>query len=285
MAIRQTPTAAVRHAYARELLRASQIEDQRLEAAFASVPREAFLSPGPWSIMRAPDGYEMTPDDDPVHLYQDVLVAIIPEKGLNNGQPSFLALLISFGQPREGDCVVHVGAGQGYYTAIIAEMVGPSGKVTAIEYEKDLAIRAAANLSPWPNVHVVHGDGSAVPIEPADIIYVNAGAARPADIWLDAMKEGGRLVLPLTARYTTEAGHTMTKGAIFLIERRGHDCLAEWKSGVAIYPCMGASDDPSEAALARAFEKGGWEKVTRLYRTGEIGEESCWVRGPGWSLA
>jgi protein-L-isoaspartate O-methyltransferase len=34
---------------------------------------------------------------------------------------------------------------------------------------------------------------------PADVIYVNAGATRPADVWLDRLKEGGRLILPLTA--------------------------------------------------------------------------------------
>jgi protein-L-isoaspartate(D-aspartate) O-methyltransferase len=111
-----------------------------------------------------------------------------------------------------------------------------------------------------------------MPLDPADVIFVNAGAARPADNWLDALKDGGRLVLPLTARYTTEQGHGMTKGAVFLIERQRRDYLAHWKSGAAIYPCVGARDDASDAALATAFEKGGWEKVTRLYRNGEVDE-------------
>ena len=35
-------------------------------------------------------------------------------------------------------------------------------------------------------------------IEPADVIYVNAGTTRPADLWLDRLKEGGRLILPMT---------------------------------------------------------------------------------------
>jgi protein-L-isoaspartate(D-aspartate) O-methyltransferase len=38
-----------------------------------------------------------------------------------------------------------------------------------------------------------------VVFEPADVIYVNAGATRPAASWLEQLKEGGRLILPLTA--------------------------------------------------------------------------------------
>jgi protein-L-isoaspartate(D-aspartate) O-methyltransferase len=227
----------------------------------------------------------MTPDDDPIQLYQDVLVGMISEKGLNNGKPSFLAYLISLGHLREGEDVVHIGAGQGYYTAIIAELVGKSGSVMGIEYEKKLAERAAANLSIYPHVRVVQGDGTTIPFEPADVIYVNAGAARPADTWLDAMKDGGRLILPLTANLTTNEVQSMTRGAIFLIERSGDHFTACWKSHTEIYPCLGVRDDFSEIALANAFDKGGWEKVTRLYRAEEIEDERCWVRGPGWALA
>ena len=99
------------------------------------------------------------------------------------------------------------------------------------------------------------------------------------------MKEGGRLVLPLTVNFTTDEGHAMTRGAIFLIERKADEYLAQWKSPTAIYPCAGARDEADERTLGRAFEKGGWEKVTRLYRTGEIEEERCWIRGTDWSLA
>jgi protein-L-isoaspartate(D-aspartate) O-methyltransferase len=74
-------------------------------------------------------------------------------------------------------------------------------------------------------------------------------------------------------------------GAVFRIERRGQDYFASWISAVAIFPCAGSRDEVSERALADAFEKGGWQKVTRLFRDQEIPDERCWVRGPGWSLA
>jgi protein-L-isoaspartate(D-aspartate) O-methyltransferase len=279
---------AVRRAFAKHVMLASRLQDSRLQAALAKTPREAFFAPGPWPIMYPPQvdrGYIMTPDDDPAYLYQDVLVGMIPEKELNNGCPSFLMRLISLGRLREGDHAVHIGAGQGYYSAIIAELVGGSGKVTAIEYEAELAARAAANLSPYPHVRVLHGDGSAISLEPADVIYVNAGAVRPASNWLDAMKDGGRLVLPLTASRTNGDANPIPCGAVFLIERKGDDYLAQIRGNTQIYPCIGLRDAASEELLARAFEKGGLEKVTRLYRNQQIEEERCWLRGDGWALA
>ena len=67
-------------------------------------------------------------------------------------------------------------AGVGYYTAILAELVGATGRMTAIEYDAELAARATANFAQTPHVRVVHGDGTRVLFEPADVIYVNAGA-------------------------------------------------------------------------------------------------------------
>src|ERR1700704_5560897 len=90
----------VRRVYAKQIVHAARASDPRLEKALAELRREDFLTAGPWELMRFPGGYQMTPDDDPVYLYQDVPVAIMPEKGLNNGQPSFLASLISLGELR-----------------------------------------------------------------------------------------------------------------------------------------------------------------------------------------
>jgi protein-L-isoaspartate(D-aspartate) O-methyltransferase len=277
--------AVVRRAYAKQIMFAAGVTDPLLEAALATTKREAFLEPGPWAIIQPMRGYRMTPDENPVLLYQDVLVGIVPEKGLNNGQPSFLIFLISLGRPREGERIVHIGAGQGYYTAIMAELVGKTGQVTAIEYQPELAARATTNLSAFSQVQVIQGDGTTMQLEPSDVIYVNAGVVRPMNTWLDALNDGGRLILPMTTSYTTDEGYDMTRGAIFLIERQGRDFIAQWKSQTGIYPCVGARDEASEIALKEAFEKGGWQKVTRLYRTAEIEPERRWVRGPDWCLA
>src|SRR5262249_28314544 len=153
--------------------------------------------------------------------------------------PSLHAGLIAKALPKEGDHVVHVGAGVGYYSAILGWLAGPTGRLTAIEFEPELARRAAANFAAQSNVRVIAGDGAAIAFDPADVTYVNAGATRPADSWLDGLREGGRLILPLT---TSEGfggaapGDIRRRGAVFCIERQGDAFLATWISPVAIFP-------------------------------------------------
>jgi protein-L-isoaspartate(D-aspartate) O-methyltransferase len=277
----------VRRAYAKQVLASVKVNDARLEAAFAAVERERFLGPGPWPILRT-SGYTPTPDADPVYLYCDVLVGIVPERGLNNGMPSYHAPLMASAAIRSGEHVVHVGAGTGYYTAIMAHLAESTGRVTAIEFDSALARRAKHNFSGTPNVVVLQGDGVSIPFDPADVIYINAGATRPADAWLGGLKDGGRLILPLTARKTLPLGSTGSiarHGAVFWIERKGDDYLAKWISAVGVYPCEGGRDEVSEAALDAALQRGGWQDITRLYRTDELPSDRCWLRAPGWALA
>jgi len=282
---KQAELVIVRRAYAKQILAAAVVGDERLETAFSVVRREDFLGPGPWQIVR--DGsYVQTPDDDPVYLYADDVVGILPERQINNGQPSYHADLIGHAIPKEGDHVVHVGAGVGYYSAVFAQLVGPRGRVTAIEFLPELAERAKANLRLLPNVEVLQGDGASVPFEAADVIYVNAGATRPAPSWLDRLTTGGRLILPLTSsKGFSNAFDKITSGVVFRIERRGDEYLARWAAGVAIFPCAGSRDEESELALATALRNGGERKVTRLYRHEHIPAERCWLRAPGWCLA
>ena len=138
-------------------------------------------------------------------------------------------------------------------------------------------------------MRALQGDGAQIEFDPADVIYVNAGATRPSDIWLDRLNDGGRLILPLTSDKgfgeSPENIPIQRRGAVFGIKRRNNDFLAKWISAVAIFPCEGARDAESERALAAAFEKGGWERVTRLYRRGALRDEGCWLEGPDWVLA
>jgi protein-L-isoaspartate(D-aspartate) O-methyltransferase len=181
----------VRRVYAKQILASVGVTDAAVENAFALVERERYLGPGPWPILRS-TGYVPTPEADPIYLYSDVLIGIAPERGLNNGIPSYHAPLMASAGVRPDEHVLHVVAGVGYYSAILAQLVGPSSAITAIELDPDLAKRAKANLEPLPNVQVLQGDGASLSFAPADLICVNAGATRPADIWLDGLKDGGR---------------------------------------------------------------------------------------------
>jgi len=286
---REAELHIVRAAYAKQILAAAGVtDDARLETALGATAREDFLGAGPWPILRQFRRYVTTPDADPVYLYTDDLVGIVPERRINNGQPSLHAHLIHAAAPQAGDHIVHIGTGSGYYTALLAHLAGPSGRVTGIEYEPELAARARANVAADSNVQIIEGDGTLVGFDQADVIYVNAGCTRPAASWLDRLADGGRLILPLTSNLGFGAKSPeqfANAGAVFRIERRGPDYLASWISPVAIFPCAGGRDEESERALTEAFAKGGWQQVTRLYRDQEVGAERCWVRGPDWCLA
>lgn len=277
--------AIVRRAYAKQVVHAARADDPRLAEALAAIPREDFLPPPPWRIMHLASGYDAPPVSDPVYLYQDAPVAIVPEKRLNNGQPSFLTRLIAAGDIREGAHAIHIGTGTGYYTAVIATLVGATGRITGIEIEPDLAAQAKSNLARFSNVRIHAGDAAAVPLDAADVVFINAGVSRLAEAWLDALRPGGRLILPLTVGFTTETGQPMTRGAVFRITRDAGGYAASCLSRTVIYPCAGQRDPDSEAALAAAFAKDGIGRVTRLLRGNDVPEERCWLKAPGWCLA
>lgn len=275
---------ALRRDYAQQVLAAARLKDSpAVEAAFAAVRREDFLGPGPWQVFRLGKGYEPTPSADPAHLYTNDLFGLIPERGLNNGQPSFHAHMLHEAAIGPGDHVVHVGAGVGYYTALMAHLAGPGGRVTGIEFEPSLAARARTNFAGWRNVEILEGDGAHVPFAPADVIYVNAGATRPADAWLDNLKDGGRLILPLTVRRVD--GSPAHSGGVLGVTRRGDSFAARWLSGVAIFPCAGNRDAGAETVLAAAMSGGEVWKITRLLRHAHARDERCIAHGDGWCLA
>jgi protein-L-isoaspartate(D-aspartate) O-methyltransferase len=283
----------VRRAYAKHIMAAVGVNDLGLEIAYASIPRENFLGPGPWQTFRGPGIYIPTPSDDPVYLYTDLLFGIVPERNINNGQPSLHAILLAAAVIKEGDHVVHVGAGTGYYTAIMARLVGSTGRVTAIEIDAQLANRATANLSTFPSVRVLHANGAVADFDAADVIYVNAGTTRLSERWLDRLSDSGRLILPLTTDASVRASdegpvdfaNMASLGAVFWIERKGADFYARWVCPAAYILAEGMRDPVSEAALAKAFKNGDGRKVTRLFRSDEIAAERCWLQGNGWCLA
>jgi protein-L-isoaspartate(D-aspartate) O-methyltransferase len=289
---REAELAAVRRAYAKQIVAEGKVRDPRIRAAFGRVRREDFLGPGPWQIMNAPGVYTTTPEADPVHLYTNQLVGILPERGINNGQPLLHALLLAAVGISEGEHVVHVGVGTGYYTAIMSDLVGPQGRVTAIECDPGLAARARQCLADFPNVRVVQGNGASASFDAADVIYINAGVTHPADAWLDGLADGGRLILPLTTddnipsvrRNGFDPSSAMRTGVYFRICRRGSTFEARALLPVVMIPAEGARTEAAEAALAAALARGGLQSITRLVRGEPVPPEKCWLSGDGWAF-
>jgi protein-L-isoaspartate(D-aspartate) O-methyltransferase len=111
------------------------LHNEALVQAFAKVPRERFLDPGPWRVIPPGRAAYTTTDADPRWLYYNVLVVIDEGRDLNNGEPRLWAYLFDHLYVRPGERVLHVGTGTGYYSAILREMTGQAGSVIALEYD------------------------------------------------------------------------------------------------------------------------------------------------------
>lgn len=277
--------ATIRGWFAEDLrLRTPILRNMAVADAFAAVPRERFLGPGPWRLMpdRRPDQTFTTPDDAPHWLYHDVLVSIDPERRLNNGVPSFWAHNLDHADLQRGARVLQVGAGTGYYSALLGEIVGPRGRVTAVEYDAKLAARARANVAPWPQVEVVAGDGRAHDAGDVDAIVVFAGSTHPAPLWLDRLADGGRLVMPLTSENWW--------GFVLRAVRRCDAFDASSIGWVGIFPCAGGRDDEAGKRLAdilSGYRGPGNDLPIRALRRGEPRAEDIervWYHGPDFWL-
>ena len=272
-----------RQRYAEELRFTAKVGCRAVVEAFATVPRERFLGPGPWRVLSpmAMAEYWTTEDADPRHLYHDVLIAIDEERRLNNGQPSLWARMYDQLELSRGEHVVHIGAGTGYYSAILAETVGRAGRVTAIEVDPTLAARATENLATaWPQATVVAADGFRFqPDQPAGAIVVNAGVTHFSSVWLDALAaENGRLLVPLT--------NAERWGCFLMITRQTGDRYAARLAGrVGMIPCVGGRDPAAEERLTAALARGDFTAIRSLRRAPEEPDDTCWLAGEGWWLS
>ncbi len=180
------------------------------------------------------------------------------------------------------DDLRHV-ARTGYYTAIIADIVGSGGAVTAVEIDGGLAAQARANLATrWPQANVINADGFAFRSgRPADAIIVNAGVTHLSTVWLDALAESdGRLLVPLTAADRF--------GAFILITRRKGEarCDARHVCRVGMIDCIGGRDPVAERSLLEALRKSRFAPPIRsLRRPPDEPDETCWLSGDGWWLS
>jgi len=283
-----TDLAEMRRAFAERLAAERKLQSARLVAAFAAVPREDFLVPGPWLVLADESGYRSTPDADPARLYDDVAVAIDASRVLNNGAPGFLASVFDALAIEPGETVVHIGCAVGYYTAILAELVGPSGRVLAIELDPELCERARRSLRRWRQVEVRHADGTQEPQQPADVVWVHGGVTHPQPRWLDALASGGRCAMPLTAIRPPSRIRRVVRdhaGRILYLERRAEGITARFDETCGMTALLGGRDAALQERLRQAYERGGALQVRSLRRDAHGEDESCWLHRDGACLS
>jgi protein-L-isoaspartate(D-aspartate) O-methyltransferase len=271
------PIESARRMYAEELCRTNHISSPAILAAFATVPRERFVGPGPW-LIQSSGVHWFTESSDPRQVYRDSLIVLDEAKRLNNGQPSLWAYHLSLLDVRPGDRILHLGCGAGYYTAILAELSGPQGNVIAIEIDEGLAARALIALKPWPQVTVIQADGAHGPFDPVDVIVVSAGATHPLPAWLSALHPEGKLLFPLTS--------THGPGTMAYLTRKSADRFAAMLCGSVFFVDFSGARDPAVSSdLARALLRDDGAGVRSLRCDVHEKDGSCWLHGNGWCFS
>ena len=139
---------------------------------------------------------------------------LIPEASVNAplpighgqtiSQPLTVAFMLELLQPAEGQTILDVGSGSGWTTAMLAEIVGPKGKVYAIERIAELKEFGQKNVAKYKfnNIEFFCQDGSlGLPeLAPFDSISVAAAAFEIPQKLKQQLKINGRLVIPTASQ-------------------------------------------------------------------------------------
>lgn len=252
---------SIRAIFARQtLVLANAVGNKRLQHAFATVPRERFLGEDTWQILTPWDGYRNLPENDPALIYQDVVIGLAADHGINNGSPVLHARWLNAMQPNAGEVLAHIGAGTGYYTSILAELVGPQGKVLAVECDEDLIVRLKRNVAATANIETICADGACQPEYPVDCVYVNFCVSRPASRWLENLRPGGRLVMPLgiPEMHATLAVRVARRAIGLMVTRQNNGFAATSLGASSFVYAQGPLAAPAEDidALRKSLETG-----------------------------
>ena len=121
--------------------------------------------------------------------------------GQTNSQPTTVRMMMRWLEPQRGEKIMDVGSGSSWTTAIIAELVGDSGFVFAVEKVPELVKFGRQNLK---KVHVknaeVHQAQESLGLKeqaPFDRILVSAAARNLPLELIEQLKIGGRMVVPV----------------------------------------------------------------------------------------
>jgi len=195
------------------------INDARVLAAMAKVPREEFV---------APESRTASYEDGPLPIGY----------GQTISQPYIVAFMTEQLHPKLSDRVLEVGTGSGYQAAILAELVS---EIYSIEIVQPLAKNAEATLQRlgYKNVHLKIGDGYQGWPEagPFDAIIVTCAPDKVPQALVDQLKDGGRMVIPVGDRFAQQ---------LYLLEKKDGQLKQSATLPVRFVPMTSEAEKKSE---------------------------------------
>ncbi len=125
--------------------------------------------------------------------------------GQTISQPLVVAFMIEKLEPKPGDKILDIGAGSGWTTALLSEIVGDKGKIIAIELVPELAEFGRQNIAKYDFVEkgiaqFICGDGSKGYKKEAPFDKILCSAAiqdKFPKAWKKQLKIEGRIVTPI----------------------------------------------------------------------------------------
>ena len=158
------------------------------------------LAPEVMNAMRQTPREKFVPEDLQPYAYDNGPLPI--GHGQTISQPYIVALMTDLLQPAPEHCVLEIGTGSGYQTAILSQLVK---KVYSIELIKELGEAAAERLQHlhFHNIETRIGNGYLGWPEhaPYDSIIVTASASHIPQALIKQLKPGGRMVIPVGLPY------------------------------------------------------------------------------------
>lgn len=187
-------SAARRHAMVASQLRTNAVSDQRVVAAMATVPREAFV-----------------PDAAGTLAYRDAAIPLGGGRALNN--PMATGRLLTAAELNPGDRVLLIGAATGYTAAVLAHVVA---HVTAVESDATLAATARSTLAGTAVTLIEgplaagHADGA-----PYDVLLIDGAVAAVPAALVAQLAIGGRIATGVVDHGVTRLANGLRTGGGF----------------------------------------------------------------------
>lgn len=181
-----------------DLIHSGNLRSDNIIDAFSSISRMEFIS-------------------DDLASYADADIPLPIGYGQTISQPLTVATMLELLAVREGDNVLDVGSGSGWTTALLAQMVGKGGRVTALEIIEELCESGKRNIDKYGFVRSgrveVYCQSAIDGFEknaPYDCILVSAAVDDLPLPLKKQMKIGGKMVIPV-------------RNSIWFVEKKAED--------------------------------------------------------------